>query len=238
MLLTRSPLSENPKTLFTFDLHVLSTPPAFILSQDQTLHKEFDSVDSPGRHSVARPTSPDSRPFFKQNLPFCQSVLASKFDCLTTLQLLMCFLPPASISQHRCALYPAFGADTKPRKQGLDRTTVLPAFRRGKCVVYTTCRPLSNRSPRFCVILLRHIQRPLRIPLPPRQPDLSRRPALRHLPASLTLRFSGGVRGWHFTGALLPRPATCRLCNRRLASKSLLASFLKRDFHVLSNVLP
>ena len=24
----------------TFDLHVLSTPPAFILSQDQTLHKE------------------------------------------------------------------------------------------------------------------------------------------------------------------------------------------------------
>ena len=33
-LLTRPPLS--PKT--SFDLHVLSTPPAFILSQDQTLH--------------------------------------------------------------------------------------------------------------------------------------------------------------------------------------------------------
>ncbi len=25
---------------FTFDLHVLGTPPAFILSQDQTLRKE------------------------------------------------------------------------------------------------------------------------------------------------------------------------------------------------------
>ena len=33
MLLTRSPL--GPKT--SFDLHVLGTPPAFILSQDQTL---------------------------------------------------------------------------------------------------------------------------------------------------------------------------------------------------------
>ena len=28
------PLEENP-----FDLHVLSTPPAFVLSQDQTLHR-------------------------------------------------------------------------------------------------------------------------------------------------------------------------------------------------------
>ena len=42
-LLTRPPLSlyfRHPKTLSVqtpFDLHVLSTPPAFILSQDQTL---------------------------------------------------------------------------------------------------------------------------------------------------------------------------------------------------------
>ena len=35
MLLTRSPLSIAAP----FDLHVLGTPPAFILSQDQTLHK-------------------------------------------------------------------------------------------------------------------------------------------------------------------------------------------------------
>ena len=38
-LLTRTPLSAHPKTSFAFDLHVLGTPPAFILSQDQTLHQ-------------------------------------------------------------------------------------------------------------------------------------------------------------------------------------------------------
>ena len=36
-LLTRSPLSKSPKNLTPFDLHVLGTPPAFVLSQDQTL---------------------------------------------------------------------------------------------------------------------------------------------------------------------------------------------------------
>ena len=35
---TRVPLQAGA---FPFDLHVLSTPPAFILSQDQTLHKKF-----------------------------------------------------------------------------------------------------------------------------------------------------------------------------------------------------
>ena len=36
-LLTRSPLSKIPKNLAPFDLHVLGTPPAFVLSQNQTL---------------------------------------------------------------------------------------------------------------------------------------------------------------------------------------------------------
>ena len=36
-LLTRSPLGEKPKFFTPFDLHVLGTPPAFVLSQDQTL---------------------------------------------------------------------------------------------------------------------------------------------------------------------------------------------------------
>ena len=40
-LLTRSPL--NTKSI-SFDLHVLGTPPALILSQDQTLHKISLSV--------------------------------------------------------------------------------------------------------------------------------------------------------------------------------------------------
>ena len=38
VLLTRSPLySEGLPPPFSHDLHVLSTPPAFVLSQDQTL---------------------------------------------------------------------------------------------------------------------------------------------------------------------------------------------------------
>ena len=34
-------LLSFPKDTFSFDLHVLGTPPAFVLSQDQTLHKEI-----------------------------------------------------------------------------------------------------------------------------------------------------------------------------------------------------
>ena len=37
-LLTRSPLSTTPKNHTPFDLHVLGMPPAFVLSQDQTLN--------------------------------------------------------------------------------------------------------------------------------------------------------------------------------------------------------
>ena len=46
-LLTRPPLSSTkifPKesiSRFSLDLHVLGTPPAFVLSQDQTLNKKL-----------------------------------------------------------------------------------------------------------------------------------------------------------------------------------------------------
>ena len=39
VLLTRPPLASLPKEIHSLDLHVLGTPPAFILSQDQTLVK-------------------------------------------------------------------------------------------------------------------------------------------------------------------------------------------------------
>src|SRR3712207_8396121 len=53
VLLTRSPLNFPPKRKSPFDLHVLSTPPAFVLSQDQTLrrclnqaeNRELDALD-------------------------------------------------------------------------------------------------------------------------------------------------------------------------------------------------
>ena len=41
VLLTRSPLEYFPKEAFPLDLHVLSTPPAFVLSQDQTLRESL-----------------------------------------------------------------------------------------------------------------------------------------------------------------------------------------------------
>jgi hypothetical protein len=41
VFLTRPPLPPLPKKERTFDLHVLGTPPAFILSQDQTRHPCF-----------------------------------------------------------------------------------------------------------------------------------------------------------------------------------------------------
>ena len=43
-LLTRSPVSTEPKSCFSFDLHVLSLPPAFVLSQDQTLMLNQTSI--------------------------------------------------------------------------------------------------------------------------------------------------------------------------------------------------
>jgi hypothetical protein len=43
VLLTRPPLSYTciATTITPFDLHVLGTPPAFVLSQDQTLKLKF-----------------------------------------------------------------------------------------------------------------------------------------------------------------------------------------------------
>ena len=47
MLLTRSPLEYPASWAFPFDLHVLSTPPAFVLSQDQTLHENLSKTHQP-----------------------------------------------------------------------------------------------------------------------------------------------------------------------------------------------
>src|SRR5688500_5432607 len=58
-LLTRySPVrhfTSNPKTGFSFDLHVLGTPPAFVLSQDQTL--QFNLTNHRGRSLLLAPSS-------------------------------------------------------------------------------------------------------------------------------------------------------------------------------------
>jgi hypothetical protein len=54
VLLTRSPLSPDPKVWFSLDLHVLSAPPAFVLSQDQTLREELVADASTGKRVSSR----------------------------------------------------------------------------------------------------------------------------------------------------------------------------------------
>ena len=54
VLLTRTPLYQSLRT-FSFDLHVLGTPPAFALSQDQTL--QFNPSLSLGIHRKASQSS-------------------------------------------------------------------------------------------------------------------------------------------------------------------------------------
>jgi hypothetical protein len=47
VLRTRSPLIPGPKPGSPFDLHVLSAPPAFVLSQDQTLRRDSGLIRCP-----------------------------------------------------------------------------------------------------------------------------------------------------------------------------------------------
>ena len=61
------PFATNPHhhkdSASSFDLHVLSTPPAFVLSQDQTLHKKQNIADSPKQaHQNPTPNRPDTPP--------------------------------------------------------------------------------------------------------------------------------------------------------------------------------
>ena len=47
--------SSTPEGAFPLDLHVLSTPPAFVLSQDQTLHRKTNGQESshPSRNETS-----------------------------------------------------------------------------------------------------------------------------------------------------------------------------------------
>ena len=73
VLLTRSPLIRQASLPSPFDLHVLSTPPAFVLSQNQTLRQKRSSPTSqnqqatsheeqhrPGINIAAAPTGVDT----------------------------------------------------------------------------------------------------------------------------------------------------------------------------------
>ena len=64
MLLTRSPLINQASLVFSFDLHVLSTPPAFVLSQDQTLRTKnvkTISPENPPQKAVGNPNQKNTQ---------------------------------------------------------------------------------------------------------------------------------------------------------------------------------
>ena len=64
VLLTRSPLSTRASPGFSFDLHVLGAPPAFVLSQDQTLHRDFNPTGKLVEHEIGEsPVRVTSAPF-------------------------------------------------------------------------------------------------------------------------------------------------------------------------------
>ena len=51
--------SSTTEVAFPLDLHVLSTPPAFVLSQDQTLHRKTSTPPKQAERQSIRATSPD-----------------------------------------------------------------------------------------------------------------------------------------------------------------------------------
>ena len=61
VLLTRSPLIHPASWASAFDLHVLSTPPAFVLSQDQTLRTKTKTL-KPRKTNQTKPSSQQSQP--------------------------------------------------------------------------------------------------------------------------------------------------------------------------------
>lgn len=61
VLLTRSPLEYPASRAFPFDLHVLSTPPAFVLSQDQTLHKKCHQTHGEPENQAKKTKITDKR---------------------------------------------------------------------------------------------------------------------------------------------------------------------------------
>ena len=119
-LLTRPPLTFGASSSGPFDLHVLSTPPAFILSQDQTLCKSVITQDNDlavSRHYCFcghpfQPTRAEQisqelcKEFFENRM--CFTVRLSKYGAILTVFHLQTALS-ASLKR------PAFSKHRRPR---------------------------------------------------------------------------------------------------------------------------
>src|SRR4051794_27084885 len=103
VLLTRSPLGHPPEGGASFDLHVLSTPPAFVLSQDQTLRRCLNHGREPrvGTRDINQPKEPTKGLLlgtdFRHAVEFSRSGRATN-------------RPSGASSSAGCPLYPALRA--------------------------------------------------------------------------------------------------------------------------------
>ena len=59
--------SSTTEVAFPLDLHVLSTPPAFVLSQDQTLHRKHTHQPTPNPQKGTK--EPANRTINKSHIP-------------------------------------------------------------------------------------------------------------------------------------------------------------------------
>jgi hypothetical protein len=131
-----SPVRRSPaaEAAFAHDLHVLSTPPAFILSQDQTL--QFRSfcrqIWLPDPSALVRNYTSLLKPHLKTRKP--RSKTNTEAKPLTLL--------PLSSFQRT-------DAESRPAEAGLR----IPSFlREAKCRAgWPGCQPLFGRPPRFVV---------------------------------------------------------------------------------------
>src|SRR5579864_5845351 len=77
VLLTRSRLCPRPKPGSSLHLHVLSTPPAFVLSQDQTLREELLASCRATRQNgpqATRLTKSRQRPIWRRREPAAEEL--------------------------------------------------------------------------------------------------------------------------------------------------------------------
>ena len=125
-LLTRPPLEYPPKRISPFDLHVLSTPPAFVLSQDQTLILKVSSQLRLAR--VLRvPLPPSSGPLTLRLWNSLESTKAffrplSPFRARTSVPVSFRFLPRSLLFLYR------FQGSSPPALAGQLLYITTPAF--------------------------------------------------------------------------------------------------------------
>ena len=118
-LLTRSPLRHHIAITSPFDLHVLGTPPAFILSQDQTLRKnvayltirkghgvKLEITGFAFYHSSVVKVLPMKRAGLYQPIAW----MSRAFLCFTETRLPMPFLSNASLHLLRLLPFPGYAS--------------------------------------------------------------------------------------------------------------------------------